>query len=393
MKHTLKKTSKKLLYLLACALNGKTPEIKKISEPDSDRLFSLAHMHGVCSMAAHAILSQEDHYRIFTKQNLEKWKKSADSAFKKRALLDAERTDILLELDRTGVWYCPLKGIIIQDLYPEYGMREMADNDILFDESKREEIRKYMTGRGYSLDFEGVTNHDEFVKEPVYNFEFHTRLFMHTFSTVFTDYYDNVKDRLLKDDDNKYGYHFSDDDFYIYFTAHAYKHYKEGGTGFKTLTDFYVLNKSYADSLDRTYIGCKLDKLGISKFEKLMRLLSVKLFKDPGNIFCKISRLSDPEKELLAFISRSGAYGTDEQRVKEKVVRVTGGKDGKLTGKDRVKYFASRLFPDMNYYKEAHPFLYKNKALIPFFVVFRAAYRPVVNRKKLLKELRTVIKM
>ena len=393
MEHTLKRTSKKLLYLLACALNEKTPEIKTISETDSDRLFSLAHMHGVTSMVAHAITSQEDHDSIFKKSNLEKWKKAADSAFKKRALLDMERSIILLDMDRLGIWYCPLKGIIIQDLYPEYGMREMADNDILFDESRREEVIKYMQSHGYSLDFEGVTNHDEFVKEPVYNFEFHTRLFMHTFSTVFTDYYDRVRDRLLKDDDKEFGYHFSDDDFYIYFTAHAYKHYKEGGTGFKTLTDFFVLNKKYAESLDRTYISRELNILGISEFEGSMRLLSEKLFKDPDNIFHEISNLSDKEKELLAFISRSGAYGTDEQRVKEKVARVTGAEDGKLTGTDRLKYFASRLFPDMNYYKEAHPFLYKNKALIPFFVVFRAAYRPVVNRRKLLEELRTVLRM
>lgn len=393
MKHTLKRTSKKLLYLLACALNEKTPEIKHISETDSDRLFSLAHMHGVSAMASISLMSQEDHDIIFTGQNLEKWQKAANAALKRRALFDMERSSLLSDLEDLGIWYCPLKGIIIQDLYPEYGMREMADNDLLFDENKCDALRNYMINRGYRLDFEGVTNHDEFVKDPVYNFEFHTRLFMHTLSTVFTDYYDKVKNRLQKDEDNDFGYHFSDDDFYIYFTAHAYKHYKEGGTGFKTLTDFYVLNKNYANSLDRTYIDRELGKLGIAEFERSMRPLSEKLFRDPGNIYHEISKLSDPEKELLSFISRSGAYGTDEQRVKEKVSRITGKKSGKITGADRAKYFASRLFPDMNYYREAHPFLYENKALIPFFVVFRAAYRPVVNRKKILEELRTVVKM
>ena len=367
MKHTLKRTSKKLLYLLACALNEKAPEIKSISETDSDRLFSLAHMHGVTSMVAYAITSQEDHDRIFKKSNLEKWRKAADSAFKKRALLDAERSTILLDLERMGIWYCPLKGIIIQDLYPEYGMREMADNDILFDESRREEVRKYMQSHGYSLDFEGVTNHDEFIKNPVYNFEFHTRLLMHTFSSVFTDYYDNVKDRLLKDVDKKYGYHFSNDDFYIYFTAHAYKHYKEGGTGFKTLTDFFVINKNYTDSLDRAYISRELNRLGIREFEQSMRLLSKKLFKNPDNIFHEISSLSDTEKKLLAFISRSGAYGTNEQRVKEKVVQVTGAENRKLTGTDRVKYFTSRLFPDMNYYKEGTPVFLQKQSINPVF--------------------------
>lgn len=55
-------------------------------------------------------------------------------------------------------------------------MREMADNDLLIDERYREDIKKYMLNRGYSIHFAGVTNHDEYTKPPVYNFEFHTRL-------------------------------------------------------------------------------------------------------------------------------------------------------------------------------------------------------------------------
>ncbi len=393
MKYTLKKSSKKLLYLLACALNEQAPVIQSISEADEKKIFSLAHMHGVASMAYSAIRGNDSLKNHFSESTLEKFKKASDSAFKKRALLDMERDIIFLNLEQMGIWYCPLKGIIIQDLYPEYGMREMADNDILFDEGKRDELRKLLTSRGYSLDFEGVTNHDEYVKEPVYNYEFHTRLFMHTFSTVFTDYYDDIKNRLIKDEGNKYGFHFGDEDFYIYFTAHAYKHYKEGGTGFKTLTDYFVLNKSYGDTLDRKYINTELDKLGIRDFENDMRLLSEKLFKEPAKTFETISLLSEKEKELLSFISRSGAYGTDEERVREKVSRVTGRKDQPLNTADKINYYFSRVFPDMNYYREAYPFLYKHKGLIPFFVVYRMVYRPVVNRKKLAEELRTVLRM
>lgn len=393
MKYSLKKTSKKLLYLLACALNDEVPVMSHLPKGDDNRLFSLAHMHGVSAMAYSAIIKYDKHAGLFSKTVMEKFKKAYDSAFKKRALLDMEREMIFLELEQSGVWYCPLKGIIIQDLYPEYGMREMADNDILFDAGKRDEVRRLMASRGYRLDFEGVTNHDEYIKEPVYNYEFHTRLFMHTFSTVFTDYYENIKDKLIKDDGNSFGYHFGDDDFYVYFTAHAYKHYREGGTGFKTLTDFYVLNTHYAGIYNRDYIREELTRLGIYDFEKSMRQLSEKLFADPSKIFEEISRLGDNEKELLSFISRSGAYGTDEQRVKEKVSRITGSKNASVTSAAKLKYYASRIFPDMNYYKEAHPFLYKNKGLIPFFVVFRMVYRPVVNRKKLAEELKTVLRM
>ena len=304
MEYKLKKTSKKLLYLLSCALNSVKPHISYISEADSETLYCLAKKHGVSSMASLAITFQDNHKKIFPKKDSEKWKSARDSAFKKRALLDTERDLILLDLDNMGIWYCPLKGIIIQNLYPEYEMREMADNDILFDADKRGELRNYMESLGYSYEFEGVTNHDEYIKAPVYNFEFHRKLFMQTFSTVFTDYYEDVKDRLIKDETNKNGYHFSDSDFYIYFTAHAYKHYREGGTGFKTLTDFYILNREYKDTLDFDYIKKELDELGIKDFEEALRELSVKLFSDPEKTAEAISSLSDREKKILSISRR-----------------------------------------------------------------------------------------
>ena len=50
-----------------------------------------------------------------------------------------------------------------------------------------------------------LANHDEYTKPPVYNFEFHTRLFQYTFSEKFAEYYNNVKTKLIKDEGSEYG--------------------------------------------------------------------------------------------------------------------------------------------------------------------------------------------
>lgn len=40
-------------------------------------------------------------------------------------------------------------------LYPKFGMREMADNDILFDATRRQQVRDIFVNRGYSILFTG----------------------------------------------------------------------------------------------------------------------------------------------------------------------------------------------------------------------------------------------
>ena len=72
----------------------------------------------------------------------------------------------------------PLKGVILKELYPKIGMRQMSDNDILFDETYRKDVVRFMKNKGYHLK-SGINAHcDEWVKEPVYNFEMHLNLFV-----------------------------------------------------------------------------------------------------------------------------------------------------------------------------------------------------------------------
>ena len=135
--------------------------------------------------------------------------------------------------------YLPLKGIILKDYYPSVGMRQMSDNDILFDADAWERMEKHMISEGYKAEYVGK-GHDE----------------------RWVEYYSDIKDRLIPDrtDDRCYGYHMSDEDFYIYITSYAYKHYSGSGTGLRTLMDFYAYLNAKGDTFNLDYIRTECKK-------------------------------------------------------------------------------------------------------------------------------------
>ena len=64
-------------------------------------------------------------------------------------LLDAEREQVFKEMDAAGIWHLPLKGSVLKSLYPKPWMRQMSDNDILFDPEYQSEVKDIMVKRGY----------------------------------------------------------------------------------------------------------------------------------------------------------------------------------------------------------------------------------------------------
>lgn len=52
--------------------------------------------------------------------------------------------------------------------------------------------------------------------------------------------FDNVFDKLTKKSENSLEYVFKEEDFYIYFMVHTYKHLAGGGMGLRTILDVYL---------------------------------------------------------------------------------------------------------------------------------------------------------
>ena len=114
-------------------------------------------------------------------------------ALRKLALFDIERKKIFDALNNAEIWHCPLKGIILKDCYPMYGMREMTDNDILCDPEKMDDIKLIMEELGYECASFGECNHDIYSKPPCLEFEMHRSLFLRTEMPLCADYFDDVK--------------------------------------------------------------------------------------------------------------------------------------------------------------------------------------------------------
>ena len=208
-------------------------------------------------------------------------------------------------------------------------------------------------------------------------FEMHTKLFNNIAYPEAYSYFQTVKERLIKDEDNLCGYHMTDNDFYIYCIYHIYKHFSKAGTGLRSLLDIYIINKAKEKTLDRDYIGRVLDILGVREYESETRKLAEKVF--------SFQPLSDKEAEELSFYVHSGIYGNIETLVLGSL-KSNRGKQAKR------RYIHKRVFPDDKQLKLYYPAVYRHRALYPFLVAYRPFKGLVTQRKKLFGEVKALWK-
>lgn len=386
-----------VIYLSACAINGIVPDREWLIQANMQNLYRMSKKHALTAiayMAVESFLKQEpDFSKDLSMENvgefLKYWEREKAEAVCKNLLLDAEREEILHFMEQEKIWYLPLKGILLKELYPKAGMRQMVDNDILYDASGQKKLFSFMTRRGYQASQIGRGNHDVYEKPPVYNYEMHTSLYGIYSDPVWETYYKNVKQRLIKDEGNLYGWHFSDEDFYVYFITHVYKHYVGGGTGLRSLLDGYVYIEKKGNDLNWNYIEAEMEKLGISKFEKCFRSLSEKTFSLEETYDRK--DLMPEEGEMLDYILFSGTYGTVENKVQNELEEMRKVHNVSIR-RSKFKYLCNRIFPDERFFKVQCPFAYRHPWARPFVLGFRIVKGILWNRKRLWNEFKILWK-
>ena len=394
MKKEIDKTGEDMLYLITCALHNQTPDKDKVCEMNLTALYRYAQRHTLAAITYDALellgSSTGEGLRALAKDEtavsiLAKWKETRDKALRKNLMLDAARKKLFQYMDAEHIWYMPLKGAILKDLYPKQEMRQMADNDILFDAEYEAAVKDYFVREGYEVIAYAKGNHDVYEKEPVYSFEMHTSLFGEVHNEVWAEYYKDIQSKLKKSD-NHFQYSFTDEDFYIYFIVHAFKHFDRCDTGIRYFVDSYVYRN--AKNLNRSYIERELDKLGVLAFEKTFRSVSMKIF---GNGEA-VSRLSEEEYSMLCDSMFAGTYGNLQSGIDKQLHKIQGNED-RITKNAKVKYIIGRLFPPMSYYKAYYPFIYKTRILIPFFVIFRMVRGVLKHWREMMREIRVVLKI
>ncbi len=362
-----------LAYLCACALTSLAPDIDNI---DIVTIVKMAQDHEISGIILSALSYVKDQVpdEIYTKLS-----EDVNQSIFRLGLLDEERENICSFLEENQIWYMPLKGVILKDIYPEYGMRDMCDNDILYDETKQEVIMEYFTSRGYTEEHFREAPDNDFLKPPVYNFEMHRQLFSTREDSRWVNYYKDIKNRLIKDEENNYGYHFTDEDFYVYMMLHAKKHLDYAGVGLRSLLDCYVFIQN--KKLDWDYIEQQEKILDFLEIERLFRNISLKIFESNAKTNKEnIISLTKEEEDFLRYLSLSGAFGTTANLM-----------ENDMNERSAISYVLWRVFPPLDWYEVYAPFVYKHQFLIPFYWIWRTCSNLLFDSRKIAKELKRLI--
>lgn len=356
-----------LIYLVTCAVNEQAPDKGRIKNMDLAEVYRLSMEHMLTAAAAFALEKTIPLPHAFDQ--------AKKKAIRKLALFEVERAAVTRELEKAGIWYMPLKGILLKDYYPKQAMREMSDNDILADSSRMKDIKDIMERLGFTCDSYGKSNHDVYSKLPTLEFEIHSSLYSKEIVPQFADYYKNFEKRASR---KGYALYPSDEDFYIYILSHTYKHCVYAGSGLRSLLDVYVFLRSHP-GLDREYLAEELQKLRLSGFEEKIRSLSHKVFTGEA-----LDR--NEQNELDEFIL-SGCNGTVDNFEYNQAAKWLGNDDSKAS---KRRYFKNRVFLSGEDLEKSYPFVAKHKALYPFLFVYRPVKAAIIRPKAIFEEYKKI---
>ncbi len=355
-----------VIYLCSCMVNGEKPDAGRAAVMDPEKLYQAADRHMLTCIVGYALESAGVRESAFIQ--------AVGKAVRRAILFDTERRAVLDELEKAGIRHMPLKGCIMKDYYPRAGMREMADNDILYDRSRSADVRRIMESLGFetAIYARNDYSHDCYHKAPVCNFEMHRALFTPFNGRKLFHYYrDYPEEKMIRNEGSDYRYHLSSEDFYIYMIAHEYKHYSRSGTGLRSVLDTYVF--LCREQPDMTYVHGEMEKLGITEFEAMNRSLAMSLFGGKP--------LTEKAEEMLDYILSSGTYGKTENSI-----------TNQLKEKGKWGYFITRAFLPYDMMTQIYPVLAKLPVLLPLLWIHRLVHAFFFKHKKLMYQLKAVLK-
>lgn len=377
---SMEKPLEDALYLMGCALRQERADGERLREMDGDWVYGFCKNHSVLSLVYPVLKGRWEELSI-SEKIAKRWQTAAERTMRKLIVFEAERKKLFCYLDEKEIWHVPLKGIVLQKLYPSFGMRDMSDHDIWFDGDKRQQLREELPALGYELEESQVDNHDIYQKGQAAHLEMHLSLFEDDFRESWLPYFETMQGRLLRKAPDSYEYHMTDEDFYIHMLAHAYRHYATGGIGVRSLADVYVYEQKKGKSLDWEYVKAELSKLEIAPFEKDCKLLARRLFAKEG---VRIKDLEKEQQNMLWYMVESMTYGTAKHLQQNEMRKLQGG-TGELRGTTRLRYMLRRTFPSYKWCAQKYPIVGKVPILLPFLWIYRL-FRVLLFRRKLLSQ-------
>ncbi|MBR2134149.1 MAG: nucleotidyltransferase family protein [Eubacterium sp.] len=347
-----------LLTLIRCAIKGEdAPSAQGI---DVEKLLNLADRQQVYNLIL-PFLQKDDSIDDEMKAQ---WRNYELSNLRKTIIVDNERRAICDELEKEGIDYIFLKGLVIREYYPKTTMRQMGDNDILYDVSRRDDVLEIMKKNDFYLNVQSPAS-DDFIKYPV-TIEFHKRLF-NPEDDFCLDL--NVWDRAERVG-NTHRLVINKEDNYIHTVAHLYKHYLFGGSSIRFLCDIYYLRQK--ENYDFDYINSVFGEYNLDEFHNTLVNLCNALFED--------GQSGENEQNLLSVILTGRAVNKPDDDLRPDL------------DEGKAKYVLGRAFPKKDFMKQIYPELNEKPYLLAICYIRRLFERFKFSRDRIRKEINQVNK-
>lgn len=346
------------LYLLSL-IRAALREEPAAPRPDAvswEQVWMLAKSHRMEAIAAHAIRKQADQP---PGELWKLWQEQPAMMVYRESLYCLEWQKLSQALRQANIRYLPLKGEALSAMYPQPGMRYMADCDVLYarmdgmaDAKTFETLQSVMASQGYKLHEKGPV-HDAFTKPPFLCFEMHKRIFGQW--RHFGNGRDDPWAHAVSEDG--YLWRFKPEHCFIYFMAHACKHYENRGCGIRLLADTYVyLQQIRQQDFDWQAVWRAFRSLHMEDFAERIIALTERCF--GADVWSP-----DPAEEaLLTTLLTAGIYGNNE-RLRQNLSMRHGGKASALRG--WLILLRQKLFPPFTIMAYQYPVVEKRRWLTP----------------------------
>lgn len=357
-------------WLASCVLRGEAPHAERVARLDWRQALEFAEGHQMEGIVAMALRSAGIRDAAIDA--------AEGNAVRKAVLVAADRRLVMDALDEAGICHMALKGSVLEGLYPAIGARQMGDVDVLVDPRRLHEARQVMEKAGFTTTRFGIGCHDNYYKRPLSFFELHKALFIRGEGVdALETRYADVWTELAPREGTRSEFAMSDEQFYVYMVAHAYKHFTHGGTGLRTLMDVDVFLQE--KRIDWRHVRAELRDLGLAEFEREMRHAARGAF---GHGEATAQDITQSEgRELIVRIARSGAYGNAGSETANAIEAHGGGMRGRLA------FVAGKLLPSCDVVRERYPFFWNHKWLLPVFPAWHVAHCMTKRRERVASQL------
>lgn len=360
----MKKALDYLILLIRSAITGEKLEFSDEISSQFDKIMRLARLHEIAHLAAFSLINNQ---LLHDDKQIEIARKFIfDNAYTdtKNTHTYSLATEVL---NKAGIPFVPLKGVIIKKLYPEGWMRSSCDIDILIHKSDIKKAIARFEHNGFTLS--GNLNfHDVAL---LYD---NTKLELH-FSVC-----ENIKnmDRVLQNvwdytvKTGKYEYLETNDFFAFHHIAHMAYHFLSGGCGIRPFLDLWLLKRSNffdGDAVHKLCEKAKIDKFYVCAMQMI-------------EVWFEGKEHTDITKRIEKYILVGGAYGYYPNNAAAYTIKKGG----------RFLYLLSLAFPDYSSMRALYPILNKSPFLLPFCYFYRFFEKTIGKNNQSAKQRYKVIK-